>query len=644
MHKHLNNGEWPNKTNWLSMLLVAGILFMNMPNSQRIHAANSYKVTLSTHNFGIQFLHVQADDLSNPLHATFSLTNGAALWYGIEVQSQPPGLRPVAADLLNDLVSSEFAQYGLLPPSGIIPINTNLTFFETVQLAASFSGPNQQIQLTLNPFDIPAATFDVCNLILQLLGEVSTNVQVGLLEPGHLQQINDEIKASEAFVTVINDFVSLLSAAVQHSTHLLGASNAFVIDLLKLFTNKANLARLVKILTLILGPAVPGIAATVASYASGLHSFLVVIKLTKFLADLALSLGSYLFQQGTFPTVLLQSVSPVVPTAAQTSTLSPTPLLTPTLIPTQMPTQIPTIVPTPTPSITITEFPVPTANSFPLDITAGPDGNLWFIEQYGNKIGRMTPHGVTSEFPIPTTNSSPAQITTGPDGNVWFTELNSNNIGRITPNGTITEFPIPTTTSYPTGITAGPDGNLWFTELNQNKLARITPNGTITEFPVPTANSFPYGITTGPDGNLWFTESEGDKIGRITPSGTIAEFPIPTAKSFPADITTGPDGDLWFSEENGNKIGRITPNGTITEFPIPTANSYPGGITTGPDGNLWFTEYNSGKIGRITPNGTIAEFPIPTTKSGPLGITKGPDGNLWFTERQGNKIGRIIIQ
>jgi eukaryotic-like serine/threonine-protein kinase len=42
------------------------------------------------------------------------------------------------------------------------------------------------------------------------------------------------------------------------------------------------------------------------------------------------------------------------------------------------------------PNGTITEFPVPTASSSPSGITAGPDGNLWFTEYDGNKIGRIT--------------------------------------------------------------------------------------------------------------------------------------------------------------------------------------------------------------------------------------------------------------
>ena len=185
--------------------------------------------------------------------------------------------------------------------------------------------------------------------------------------------------------------------------------------------------------------------------------------------------------------------------------------------------------PTPTPTKqlkgTITEFPIPTANSFTLGITTGPDGNLWFTETFINKIGRITPSGTVTEFPLPASPSAPVAITAGPDGNLWFTEGFGNKIGRITPGGTITEFPIPTFVSVPMAITAGPDGNLWFTALSWNKIGRITPSGTITEFPLPASHSafdakLGAGITTGPDGNLWFTEDAAgpngsNKIGRL---------------------------------------------------------------------------------------------------------------------------------
>ena len=49
-----------------------------------------------------------------------------------------------------------------------------------------------------------------------------------------------------------------------------------------------------------------------------------------------------------------------------------------------------------------------------------------------------TPLGVVSEFSVPTANSAPMGITAGPDGNVWFTQAAADKIGKITPAGCIT--------------------------------------------------------------------------------------------------------------------------------------------------------------------------------------------------------------
>src|SRR6266849_3803545 len=115
---------------------------------------------------------------------------------------------------------------------------------------------------------------------------------------------------------------------------------------------------------------------------------------------------------------------------------------------------------------TITEFPIPTAESGPDGITAGPDGNLWFTTTT-NEIRRITTKGHVTRFPIPTANSNPFSITAGPDGNLWFTLSFGNSIGRIATGGSTTLFPLPRTCQnrfgcHPEGITAGSDGNVWF--------------------------------------------------------------------------------------------------------------------------------------------------------------------------------------
>ena len=244
-----------------------------------------------------------------------------------------------------------------------------------------------------------------------------------------------------------------------------------------------------------------------------------------------------------------------------------------------------------------------------------------------------------------TAGGGPVTITSGPDGNLWFTEIAGNRIGRITPLGVVTEFSTGITAgAAPRGITAGPDGNLWFTENNGNRIGRITPLGVVTEFTGITGVAAPTGITAGPDGNLWFTEAAGNRIGRITPLGVITEFSTGiTAGAQTNDIAAGPDGNLWFTELAGNRIGRITPLGVVTEFSTGiTAGAQPAAITAGPDGNLWFTELGIDRIGRITPLGVVTEFGAGITAGAFLfGIRAGPDGNLWFAEDAGNRIGRI---
>ena len=80
------------------------------------------------------------------------------------------------------------------------------------------------------------------------------------------------------------------------------------------------------------------------------------------------------------------------------------------------------------------------------------------------------------EFPaVGEDNSYLAGIAPGPDGNLWFTEYLGNKVGKISPTGTITKFPLPSGNSYPLDITPGPDGNLWFTESGNNKIGKIIP-------------------------------------------------------------------------------------------------------------------------------------------------------------------------
>ncbi len=303
-----------------------------------------------------------------------------------------------------------------------------------------------------------------------------------------------------------------------------------------------------------------------------------------------------------------------------------------------------------TAQIAIGEYTIPFRGGQGVDITAGPDGALWFNEDPSNTtehggIGRMTTAGGFNVFLLPPypaneTNS----ITAGPDGALWYTTYQVNAISRITTAGHITSYPIPTANSGAIGLTVGPDGALWFTESTANQIGRITTAGVVTEYPVPTANSGPNAIAAGPDGALWFTEYNANKIGRITTAGHVTEYPIPTAGSQPTSIAAGPDQAMWFTEFNANQIGRIGRAGAVTEYGVPSPVSELGTIVLGPDSAMWFTEFNGGKLGRIATDGAITEYPIPAPLGAlPNGLALGPYGSLWFTDDENGAIGQAVF-
>jgi streptogramin lyase len=300
-----------------------------------------------------------------------------------------------------------------------------------------------------------------------------------------------------------------------------------------------------------------------------------------------------------------------------------------------------------------TEFPVPTPSSFPTGITRGADGNLWFSERQGNKVGRITTNGAISEFPLSSANTRGWGITAGPDGNVWFAAEGdgvASEVGRITPSGAMTLFPVLPAYSYP-DVATGPDGNLWVTEGYNNQIAVVSPQGVVlNQFNDPIPGGVIEDIAAGPDGNMWFTAIVGPSgslgpvgtayVGSVSVAGNFTIFPLPGTSNSVKAIATGPDGNLWFTEQATNKIGRLTPSGVLTEFAIPTANSNSDSLSLGPDGNLWFVEISTNQIASITPGGVITEYPIPSPNSQPYAIVTGRDGELWFTEGNANQIGR----
>ncbi len=184
----------------------------------------------------------------------------------------------------------------------------------------------------------------------------------------------------------------------------------------------------------------------------------------------------------------------------------------------------------------LVEFPVPTFASGPLGITtpledpAGTSG-AWFTENLANKIGRIDSNGVITEYPIPTPDSGPTAIEAGPDGaNFYFVETRGNKVARITPSGQITEFTVPTPNSSPADLAADFSfpGGLWVAERTAGKLAWMSLDGEFREFLLP-GTARPESIVTDFVGHgyfapeaVWYLDGTNRRVGRLSENHLFA--------------------------------------------------------------------------------------------------------------------------
>lgn len=143
----------------------------------------------------------------------------------------------------------------------------------------------------------------------------------------------------------------------------------------------------------------------------------------------------------------------------------------------------------------------------------GSDGDMWYAgwsTSSSNKhsVGKITPSGVFTNYQLPTSYGYAQDITAGPDGNLWFTTPGIYSIFKMTTSGVMTQYVVGVG-SWPYAITAASDGNLWYVTGLTGKVGRITPAGTFTEYTVPglsTVNNTK-NIVAGADGAVWIYDS-----------------------------------------------------------------------------------------------------------------------------------------
>jgi len=301
----------------------------------------------------------------------------------------------------------------------------------------------------------------------------------------------------------------------------------------------------------------------------------------------------------------------------------------------------------------ITEWPLPTAGSWPHDAHVARDGMVWYTGQNTELLGRFDPRtGQFKEFKLTTPKSEPQGVVDDPQGNIWFTPANGKYIGKLDPNtGSITEYPIhDPNASHPHTPVLDGKGNLWLTISGESQLGKMNlATGEIKVVSTRTPKANPYGIAVNSQGVPFATLFNTNKLASVDPNTMeVREYTLPNPQTRPRRIAITPDDVIWYTDYPRGYLGRYDPKtGAAKESPSPSGPlSGPYGIMA--IGNvLWYAGSGTSKntVVRFDPQTEkFQTWVIPSGKGVPRVISSDQRGNVWFVQSHSNALARVEVK
>jgi virginiamycin B lyase len=237
----------------------------------------------------------------------------------------------------------------------------------------------------------------------------------------------------------------------------------------------------------------------------------------------------------------------------------------------------------------------PWSGARPRDPFADQKGNVWFVGQVGNFIGRLDPaSGQFKKYEI-AEGTHPHNLVVDSKGMVWFTGNTSGRIVRLDPaTGKTTDFPMPDPkVRDPHTMTFDKRGDAWFTAQGAGVVGKLTTATGKVQLWNTGPQSRPYGIVIDSKGHPWFDLFGTNKIGTIDPaSGKLSTLDLPNERSRPRRIAITSDDVIWYGDYTRGYLGRLDPKtGKVTEHLLPSGpGSLPYAMTSDDRGRIWVAE------------------------------------------------------
>lgn len=184
--------------------------------------------------------------------------------------------------------------------------------------------------------------------------------------------------------------------------------------------------------------------------------------------------------------------------------------------------------------------------SFLYDIHFDRMGNVWFVENAVNKAGvYWRNYDKISEFVIPTEDSYPTCLSIDNRSRMWFVESTPNKLGMFdTERFNFTEYDLPVIDGAKPAISrvATVNDTVWLTDVKNGRAIRFLPDEGRWAAAVLGEGTSPGFIEPDGNGTLWIYESGIRKLvsldvtaqfGQATPAPTLEPTTLPTTTATP---------------------------------------------------------------------------------------------------------------
>ena len=245
-------------------------------------------------------------------------------------------------------------------------------------------------------------------------------------------------------------------------------------------------------------------------------------------------------------------------------------------------------------AVPATEWTVPWEGR-PRDPYAAPNGQVFFVGQAGNYIGRLDPKsGEFKRFEIDD-GTNPHNLIVDKSGMVWYAGNKNGMIGKLNPNsGAITRYPMPdSTVRDPHTLTFDAAGNIWFTAQQSNAIGHLDVKSGKIRLVKTGSRTRPYGISLDSKGTPWVNLFGTNKIAKVDPKTMeITTFELANERTRDRRIAITSDDQISYTDYTRGFLGHLDPaTGKVVEYPLPGgAASLPYGMAADDKDRIWVAE------------------------------------------------------